>query len=91
MSHDRPIALRPDGLSWRELADQIVVLDAVSSTYLTVTGAGVPIWRALVRGATLDEILTELNEQFDVDLDVARADALQFIDELRSRGLLAST
>jgi hypothetical protein len=91
MPDDQQLALRSEGLSWRLLADQVVVLDAERSIYLTVNGAGVPIWHALVRGATFDEIVQELTEQFEVADTIARSDASQFLDDLRARGLLADT
>jgi len=91
MPGDHVIGLRSDGLSWRELDDQVVVLDAKSSRYLTINGAGVVIWRALAEGAALDAIVRALVEEYDVDEHVARNDVVVFLDDLRERGLLADT
>ena len=80
--------LRKNGVSWRELDDQIVVLDLESSKYVTVNGAGAIIWPRLVSGASVDELVSELLSVFDIDETTARADTESFLDDLRRRNLL---
>jgi hypothetical protein len=80
--------IRKQGISWRELDGQIVVLDLESSKYVTVNGAGAVIWERLIPGATLDEIVNELVEVFDIDVETARSDSEAFLDELRTRRML---
>lgn len=80
--------IRRTGVSWRELDGQIVVLDLESSRYVTVSGAGAVIWERLVPGATLDEIVAELVDVFDIDDATARSDSKLFLDDLRVRNIL---
>jgi hypothetical protein len=80
--------LRKNGVSWRELDGQIVVLDLESSKYVTVSGAGAVIWERLVPGTTVDEIVSALVEVFDIDEATARADTESFLEDLRQRNLL---
>lgn len=80
--------LRKNGVSWRELDGQIVVLDLESSKYVTVSGAGAVIWEHLVPGASVDQIVEALVEVFDIDEATARSDTESFIDDLRQRNLL---
>ena len=80
--------LRKNGVSWRELDDQIVVLDLASSKYVTINGAGAVIWEHLVSGASVDDLVSVLVECFDIDHATARADTESFLDDLRQRNLL---
>ena len=80
--------LRKNGVSWRELDGQIIVLDLENSKYVTVNGAGAVIWERLVAGASVDELVEELVESFDIDDATARSDTEAFLDDLRQRNLL---
>jgi hypothetical protein len=80
---------RTTGLSWRELDDQIVLLDLESSSYLAISGAGTVIWHALIDGSTLDELIEQVCVEFDIDAATARTDVSDFLADLGSRGLLA--
>jgi hypothetical protein len=88
MNDESRFRLRKNGVSWRELDGQIVVLDLESSKYVTVSGAGAVIWEHLVAGASLDELVDALIEVFDIDVATARVDTESFLDDLRERNLL---
>jgi hypothetical protein len=82
--------LRTLGLTWRELGDALVVLDLTESVYLSVSGAGRVIWSRLAEGtATLEQLVTAVLEQYEIDPETARADAESFLHELSRRKLLA--
>jgi hypothetical protein len=81
--------LRRDGMSWRELNGQIIVLDLNRSSYVSLDGAGSMLWLRLAGGATLDELVATVLEAYDVDDATARADVVAFLDDLRLRGFLA--
>jgi hypothetical protein len=80
--------LRLNRTIWREVDDQIVVLDLDTSVYLNVGGPGVVIWKLLARSATLDELVDAVLEVFDVDRPTARRDLVTFLDDLAERKLL---
>jgi hypothetical protein len=84
----RCYTLRTEGTTWRELDDQIVVLDLDSSVYLNVTGSGAVVWELLARGTSLDAMLAAVLEVYDVEPEAARSDLLAFLDELTTRQLL---
>jgi hypothetical protein len=83
------LGLRSDNLTWREVGDEVVVLDLSSSTYLAVNGSGAVLWKALAEGASAGELQDTLMRQYDIEADTARRDVGAFLDDLRSRGLLA--
>ncbi len=75
-------------LVWREVEDDVIVLDVRSSCYLGVEGSGVLLWRALAEGATRARLRELLVGAFDVDEAVASRDVDTFVDALLARGLL---
>lgn len=82
--------LRTDGITWRELDEQIVVLDLQESLYLSVAGAGTVVWKLLLGGTTLDAMIDAVTDVYDVEPGVARADLGEFLDDLSRRTLLVS-
>ena len=84
------LALRTDDLYWREVDDEIVILEGRGSTYMSVNNSGVVIWRMLARGATRDEVIGALVTEYGIDAGLAAADADRFVDQMRAAGLLAA-
>jgi hypothetical protein len=84
------LKLRDDGLSWREIDGEVVVLDSVRSTYLTLNASGGVLWKLLQSGSTLNEMVDELTDVFDVDRAVAAADVQSFLALCHEQNLLAS-
>jgi len=82
------LTLRTEGVTWRALDEQIVVLDLETSLYLNVTGAGAVVWPLLANGTTLDAMIDAVLEVFDVDVETARTDLDAFVVDLRDRKLL---
>jgi hypothetical protein len=85
----RKLRLRSEDLAWRMIDDEVVVVDMRTSTYLNTNGSGALLWRALVDGATYEDLAARLVEEFGIDADRAIADVDRFLDAVSSRGLLA--
>jgi hypothetical protein len=85
------VRLRPEGLAWRRLGDEIMVLDLSSSTYFSVGGAGTFLFETLGTG-DLDEaaLVDALVTQYEVDPGTARRDVTAFLSGLRDAGLLVA-
>jgi hypothetical protein len=84
------IRLRSDELSWRQIDDEIVILDGVRAEYLAIKGAGARLWPALVDGASLEQLVDLLVDTYQIDPERATADANQFVTTLSDRGLIAA-
>ena len=84
------LKLREEGLTWREIDDEVVALDVETATYLSANPSGRLLWRALASGATRDELVSCLLDEFEIDAERAGADVDAFIDELSQQGLLES-
>lgn len=81
--------LRSQGLIWREVEEEIIILDMEASLYASVNAAGRMLWLRLAEGASLDELASALEGEFGLERTRARADAAAFLGALKSQGLLA--
>ena len=84
------LKLREEGLTWREIDDEVVALDVETATYLSANASGRLLWRSLSEGATREELVSSLVDEFEIDADRAGADVDAFLGELSQRGLLES-
>ncbi|MGH3625901.1 MAG: PqqD family protein [Sciscionella sp.] len=84
------LRLRTEDLEWREIDDDIVILDAHDATYLTLNGSGALLWRMLAISATREELVKALLDQYTGADATAEADTDTFLDALREQGLLAA-
>jgi Coenzyme PQQ synthesis protein D (PqqD) len=82
------LKVRADALEWRKVEGEIVALDLRRSVYLAINPSGAFLWPVLVEGATRDELVTRLAQEFDVDRDTAAADVDRFLAELADQDLL---
>ena len=76
-------------VEWRRVEDEIVALDLGQSDYFTLNATGSALWNRLVEGATSEQLVQELIDQFDVDQETASRDVTDFLKSLEDRGLLA--
>jgi hypothetical protein len=82
--------LNPETVSWREVDGEVLVLDLAASRYLSTNAAGALLWQHLAAGATREELVAALVEEFAIGRDRAFADVDAFLDTMSSQGLLAS-
>lgn len=76
------VKLRTENLVWRQVGDEVIVLDMATSQYLSVNPTGAVLWRLLVEGSRLDDLVRELVEHFEVDEATAAADTEAFLSSL---------
>ncbi len=82
-----PIDIPTDVLS-RELDGEAVLLDLRSGRYFGLNGTGARVWALLKDGHERPQIADSLVEEFEVDLQRARADVDAFCRDLADRGLI---
>jgi hypothetical protein len=85
-----PLCLREQDLDWREIGDEIVVLDGRAAVYLAVQGSGAVLWRLLADSTTQDRLVEALVETYRIDSVRAADDVEEFLTALNAQGLLAS-
>jgi Coenzyme PQQ synthesis protein D (PqqD) len=82
------LQLKVDDVVWRDVGDELVVLELSTSTYLTLNGTAKHLWESLVAGATVAELVEMLEERYEITPERAQADAESFVTELTNRDLL---
>ncbi|MBU5450565.1 PqqD family protein [Acetivibrio sp. MSJd-27] len=73
----------------KEIAGSFVVIPVSSilvdfDGMITLNETGVFLWRLLEEDRTFEELLAELQKEYDVDEKTAREDITAFLDEIRA-------
>jgi hypothetical protein len=71
-----------------DLEGETVLLNLETGVYFGLDEVGTAIWNALEAGASVDEIVSRLLEEFEVEADRARSDVSKFLSSLEERGLI---
>jgi hypothetical protein len=74
---------------WREIGDEVVILDVPTTTYLNLNKSARALWKRLDRGATPLDLTAELVAVYGIPEDRAAADVRAFLDALQERCLLS--
>jgi hypothetical protein len=85
---EEKVQLKVDDVVWRDVGDELVVLELTSSVYLTLNGTAKTLWEGLASGATLDSLVELLTNDYEVTAEQARADTESFLSALTERNLL---
>lgn len=78
-----------DGVMFREVAGEAVLLNLNSETYFGLDEVGTAMWNVLVGAASIEAAFEVLAGEFDVDPDTLRTDLSAFIAKLADAGLIA--
>ncbi len=81
--------LRTSDISARTIAGETIVLDLPNSQYFAITGVGSRVFELLGEERTLDDLVTTVVAEYEVDEPTARRDVSAFVDRLRQAQLLA--
>ena len=73
---------------WKEVGEQIVILNLDSGRYFSLNSTGTMIWSAILEKRSLDGIVEQLCASFEIDEATAREDAKTMIDDFLSRGII---
>lgn len=81
--------LRTEDISARTIGGETIVLDLPSSQYFAITGIGSRVFQLLAEDRTLEDLVTAITAEYEVDEPTARRDVESFVDRLRQARLLA--
>jgi hypothetical protein len=82
------LRIRPEGLEWRDVGGQIVVLDLDGGEYFAVNRTGAAVFSSLVEGATREALVDRLTREFEIDAQTAEADLDAFLATAREHRFL---
>ena len=78
----------PQQVIFRQMGDEMVLLDLESGLYFGVDGVGQRIWETFAEGRNLEEAVAVVVAEYEVDQVQAQADVIAFVSDLVDRGLL---
>jgi hypothetical protein len=87
---EEKLQINADAVVWRDVGDEVVVLELATSTYLTLNGTAKQIWDSLASGATLPALADGLVDRYGITSEQAQVDAESFVSALADRGLLVN-
>jgi Coenzyme PQQ synthesis protein D (PqqD) len=82
------LRIRDEDLSWRQVGDEVIVLDLRSNSYLSINESGTALWQMLVDGSTPEGMTARLTTDYGLDQDTAQSDVDAFVAMLTDLGLL---
>ncbi|MCM8832117.1 MAG: PqqD family protein [Candidatus Omnitrophica bacterium] len=75
-------------LAYRKIFDEIYIVDSKNSYLHKINEVGSFIFEKLKEGLNEDEIIDELVKTYDVEIEVAKSDYKNFIEEIFLKGLI---
>jgi len=78
----------PEHVLFRDLQDELVMLELKRGAYFGLDAIGTRIWHLLRERRSLAEVLAALVQEYEVREDQGAADLLDLVGELREHGLL---
>jgi hypothetical protein len=82
------LQLKVDDVVWREVGDELVVLELSTSTYLTLNGTAKHLWLSLSDGSTVEALVDMLATKYQISHEQATRDTEAFLTSLDDRELL---
>jgi len=77
-----------DGVIWRDLGGDVVILNVETGVYFGLDGSGGQIWRELVKHGTIEKTFQSLKQQFDIEPDELRRDLDALVDQFVQKRLV---
>ncbi len=71
------------------VGDELVMMNAVTGNYVTISRVGARIWELIEKPIGLGELLARLQQEFDVDEKTCRGDVEKFVNEMKTLGAVA--
>jgi hypothetical protein len=88
MEWDNSYIVREPGIAWRILGDQAVLISPRDNMLYPLNTVGTRFWELADGSRTLQEAVTLLFEEFEVELQVLEADLREFVGHMQEKGLI---
>lgn len=82
------LRLRQSRLEWRCLDGEVIALDTERGVYVGTNQSGRVLWEALVPGATRDQLVHALVDEYQLEHATAERDVDEFLQYVRDQQLL---
>jgi hypothetical protein len=88
---DTDIIARAPGKVAAEIGSEAVILDIESGYYFQLNKTGSRIWALIEAPISLAALCEKLGAAFKVDAATCRGDVIEFVEQIRSKGLVTVT
>jgi hypothetical protein len=78
----------PKDVVWTKLGDEVAILNSETGTYFGLDPVGSRIWCLMAEGIGIDEVVTRLLSEYQVDEERVRDDLRELIEQLEARALV---
>jgi coenzyme PQQ synthesis protein D (PqqD) len=85
---EEKIRLSVDDVVWRDVGDELVVLELSTTTYLTLNGTAKDLWESVAGTTTVAALIELLVERYEITPELAGTDVAEFLAALDERNLL---
>ena len=75
-------------IAYRIIDDEVIVVNLEKSTFHTLNSVGAYIWQKLDGKTSVQMIIQDLSDEFDVDSETAEKDTIEFINSMLKEDLL---
>jgi hypothetical protein len=77
-----------DGVIWRDLGGDVVILNVETGVYFGLDGSGGQIWRELAEHGSIEKTFKSLKQQFDAKPDELRRDLDELVEQFVQKRLV---
>lgn len=88
MIDDSALASRAHNMIAAEVSEEAVILDIDSGYFFQLNRSATRIWNLLETPLAISELCARLEKAFAVDSATCRSDVLEFVTDLRDKGLI---
>lgn len=81
------VSQRPD-LVAADMGDETVMMDILSGKYFKLSEVGGSIWKKIEKPIEVSELIKSLLEEYDVSEEDCKAQTLEFLVELKDKGII---
>lgn len=78
----------PKEVVWTKLGEEVAILNSETGTYFGLDPVGSRIWCLMADGAAVDEVISTLLTEYQVDEQRVRDDLRDLIEQLEARALV---
>jgi len=88
MPKGKSIKIRKN-ISWKKIANKTVILNRENENHYVLNSIGVTIWKHIVSGKSLSEVIDQLSEEYSVARDRIAVDLDSFLKNLEKENIIS--
>ena len=72
-----------------KIGEEIILMSMEAESYFSLNSVGSRIWELLsIKSLTLDEIIHQLSNEYNISIEDCRKDVMEFLDEMSGKKLI---